>query len=148
MRRRVLVVRVGPFAVLCVVLFEPELAVVHARVQHARGKTGTPIVVGARNLTDDEFWEFVPANGTDHADVATVDASRRLVVSWGGVSDWEVLKSNVILGGSRADALGFKQAILIRPRLSLGISLHSAISRAPIARFRAARYALTPSCDP
>ncbi len=36
-----------------------------AKVYNARGAIGTPIVVGARNLADNEFWDFVASNRAD-----------------------------------------------------------------------------------
>ena len=36
------------------------------KVQNARGAIGSPLVVGPRNLDDNEFWDFLPANGIDH----------------------------------------------------------------------------------
>jgi hypothetical protein len=36
------------------------------QVQNARGVTGAPVVLGKRELADDEFWDFVPTNEIDH----------------------------------------------------------------------------------
>ena len=36
-----------------------------AKVENARGVVGTPIVMGARNLADNEFWDFVATDGSD-----------------------------------------------------------------------------------
>ena len=38
-------------------------------------------------------------------DVVSLDGQGRLVVSWGGVSDWEVLNSNTTFQGKRADVI-------------------------------------------
>ena len=37
-----------------------------AKVHNARGAIGTPVVLGSRNLADNEFWDFIPTNGIDH----------------------------------------------------------------------------------
>src|SRR5215470_12659867 len=34
-----------------------------AKVHNARGTIGTPVVLGPRNLADNEFWDFLPTNG-------------------------------------------------------------------------------------
>jgi len=36
-----------------------------AKVQNARGAIGTPVVLGHRNLADNEFWDFVATDGSD-----------------------------------------------------------------------------------
>jgi hypothetical protein len=36
-----------------------------AKVQNARGAIGSPVVLGQRNLADNEFWDFVSADGSD-----------------------------------------------------------------------------------
>jgi hypothetical protein len=36
-----------------------------AQVQNARGAIGSPVVVGMRTVTDKEFWDFVPTDGSD-----------------------------------------------------------------------------------
>lgn len=36
-----------------------------AKVENARGTAGTPIVMGTRNLADNEFWDFVATDGSD-----------------------------------------------------------------------------------
>ncbi|MFY9908928.1 MAG: VCBS repeat-containing protein [Candidatus Sulfotelmatobacter sp.] len=36
-----------------------------AKVENARGVAGTPIVIGARNIADNEFWDFVATDGSD-----------------------------------------------------------------------------------
>lgn len=41
---------------------QPDLV---AQVLNARGTNGTPIMVGARNLADSEFWDFRATNGSD-----------------------------------------------------------------------------------
>ena len=33
------------------------------KVQNARGAVGSPVVLGERQLSDDEFWDFVPTTG-------------------------------------------------------------------------------------
>lgn len=35
------------------------------KVENARGVAGTPIVIGTRNLADNEFWDFVATDGSD-----------------------------------------------------------------------------------
>jgi hypothetical protein len=40
--------------------------VIVAKVSHAHGAIGSPIVVGPRKLTDDEFWDFLPTDDLDH----------------------------------------------------------------------------------
>jgi hypothetical protein len=37
-----------------------------AKIHNARGAIGTPVVLGPRNLADNEFWDFLPTNGIDH----------------------------------------------------------------------------------
>jgi FG-GAP-like repeat len=44
-------------------------------------------------------------DGDGRTDVVTLDGQGRLVVSWGGVSDWEVLNSYVTFTGARADVI-------------------------------------------
>jgi hypothetical protein len=39
----------------------PELVI---QVQNARGKNGTPLVVGGRNLSDSEFWDFAATDNS------------------------------------------------------------------------------------
>ena len=36
-----------------------------AKVKNSRGAIGTPLVLGARNLADNEFWDFVATDGVD-----------------------------------------------------------------------------------
>jgi VCBS repeat protein len=36
------------------------------KIQNARGAVGSPVVIGTRNLADNEFWNFLPTNGVDH----------------------------------------------------------------------------------
>lgn len=36
-----------------------------AKVENARGVVGTPIVMGTRNLSDNEFWDFIATDGSD-----------------------------------------------------------------------------------
>jgi hypothetical protein len=35
-----------------------------AKVQNARGAVGSPVVLGPRQLNDDEFWDFVATGGS------------------------------------------------------------------------------------
>jgi hypothetical protein len=39
-----------------------------AQVQNARGTAGSPVVLGPRNLADNEFWDFVGGDGSDRGD--------------------------------------------------------------------------------
>src|SRR5262249_28476662 len=36
-----------------------------AKVQNARGAVGSPVVMGPRNLADNEFWDFMATDGSD-----------------------------------------------------------------------------------
>ncbi len=58
----------GDSIILSASMPEPPTSspVLVAKVHNARGAIGTPVVLGARKLADNEFWDFVPTNEIDH----------------------------------------------------------------------------------